>query len=695
MSLAVADVNGDGKLDLILSSMPGCVAVLLGSGEGTFQPAVCYYSGEGYEAAFTTSVAVADVNGDGRPDIVVANECDSFGNCATGAVGVLLGNGDGTFQRVVTYDSGGYTAMWVAIEDVNGDGKPDLVVANCSPTGQQCGVGLGEPTGLVGVLLGNGDGTFQPVVTYGSGGTLAAWIAIADVNGDGKPDLLVVNLNSSTVGVLLGNGDGTFHPAVTFSTIGPYATSVAVADVNGDSKPDLVVANECGTYNNCSATVSVLLGNGDGTFQWAVNYDVDSPQAASVAVADLDGDGKTDLVVSAACGTAYDCLLVNGPGSVGVLLGNGDGTFQPVESYDTGGYRVQQVVVADVNLDGKPDLLVANFCSTSACLSSGSVGVLLNNTGPGNLTTTALASPVNPSVYGQTVPFTAQVTASSGTPTGTVILLDGSAQVGSGTLTNGSVSIPVSSLPAGANSMTAKYQGSTGFAPSTSAPLTQTVSLATTTMTLASSLNPAATNQPVTFTATVSSQYGGAATGSVVFFSGSQTLGTVSLNGNTASLTTSFSAVGTYSISAKYNGDGNNTGSTSSTLSQVIIASTTITLVSSLNPSVVGQAVTFTATVSSSAGAPPNGETITFKNGSAILGTGTLGSGMASLTTSSLLAGIYTITASYPGDANFAASTSPGLRQVVNSTTKSVTQRRCSPASIRPSTVSQLLGRQQ
>src|SRR5260370_11550405 len=176
--------------------------------------------------------------------------------------------------------------------------------------------------------------------------------------------------------------------------------------------------------------------------------------------------------------------------------------------------------------------------------------------------------------------------------------------------------------------MTAAYQGGTTFAPSTSAPLTQTVKIATTTTGLTSSRNPAATNQSVTFTGTVTGKFGGAATGSVVFSSGTLTLGTASLSGNTASLTTSFSKVGTYSISAKYNGDGNNSASTSSTLSQVILAATTTTLVSSLNPSVVGQAVTFTATVSSSAGAPPNGEPTTFKNGSAVLGTAPLSSRM-------------------------------------------------------------------
>jgi hypothetical protein len=228
-------------------------------------------------------------------------------------------------------------------------------------------------------------------------------------------------------------------------------------------------------------------------------------------------------------------------------------------------------------------------------------------------------------------------------------------------------------LAGGTHSITAAYQGSATFSPSTSAPLSQKVNIATTTTSLTSSLNPASTGQSVSFTATVTSQYGGAATGSVTFLSGSQTLGTATLSGNRATLSTSFTTAGTDSVTAKYGGDANDAGSTSSVLSQVIINATTTALISSLNPSVVGQAVTFTATVSSTAGAPPNGETVTFNNGSAVLGTATLSAGIASLTTSSLPAGTLTITASYGGDANFAASTSPGLRQVVNSTTKSAT----------------------
>jgi hypothetical protein len=652
-SVAVADVNGDGKPDLLVANYcvssnncaEGSVGVLLGRGDGTFQPAVAYSSG----GSTTASLAVADLNGDGKPDLVVASQ--------SGSVGVLLGIGDGTFQPVVTYSAGGAVSVSVAVADVNGDGKPDLLVAN------QCDTGVGNcKNPSVGVLLGTGDGTFQAATTYAALDGLDS-LAVADVNGDGKPDLLVTSgSNNNNIGVLLGNGNGTFQPVVAYSSGGEGAMSVAVADANGDGKPDLVVGNTC-LINNCAfGSVGVLLGNGDGTFQPAVAYNSGGSGAWSVAVADVNGDGIPDLVV-----VSYFYYTVD------VLLGNGDGTFQTATTYGSGGIAPTSVAVADLNGDGKPDIAVANFCNNENFCPTGTVGVLLNNTGPLASTTTTLTSSPNPSVYGQAVTLTAVVSSGGGTPPGTVKFLDGSTTLGTATLVNGSASISASSLAAGTHSITAAYQGGAGFAASTSTALTQTVSMATTTTTLASSLNPAASGQSVTFTATVTSQFGGASTGSVVFSSGSQTLGTASLSGNLATLTTSFASPGTYSISAKYNGDGNNKGSTSSILSEVIIAATTTALVSSPNPSVVGQAVTFTATVSSTSGTPPNGELITFKNGSAMLGTSPLAGGVASLTTSSLAAGVYSITASYGGDVNFAASTSTALRQVVNSTTKSAT----------------------
>src|SRR5208337_4779872 len=156
----------------------------------------------------TCAVAVADVNGDGKPDVVVSN-----GN---GTVGVLLGNGDGTFQPAVTFNPGLQSQAGIALADLNGDGKPDLVVAIYS--------------GTVAVLLGNGDGTFQPAATYGAGGAQVADVVVADVNHDGKADVIVANYGYG-VGVLLGNGDGTLQPAVTYGA-GDGFWSVAVADVN-------------------------------------------------------------------------------------------------------------------------------------------------------------------------------------------------------------------------------------------------------------------------------------------------------------------------------------------------------------------------------------------------------------------------------------------------------------------------------
>src|SRR4029077_9673154 len=173
------------------------------------------------------------------------------------------GNGDGTFQAGVSYGSGGQYAFSVAVGDVNGDGKMDLIVSN------QCARSNNCTNGSVSVLLGNGDGTFQAALSYGSGGQYTFSVAAEDVNGDGRPDLLVSNecadntCGNGSVGVLLGNGDGTFHAAVSYGTGGQYAYSVAVGDVNGDGKPDLVVAHQL--------SVAVLLGNGDGTFQTAMS----------------------------------------------------------------------------------------------------------------------------------------------------------------------------------------------------------------------------------------------------------------------------------------------------------------------------------------------------------------------------------------------------------------------------------------
>jgi hypothetical protein len=485
-SAVVADVNGDGKLDLIVANYysesqcgpNGSVGVLLGNGDGTFQTAVCYSSG-GIEP---TSVAVADVNGDGKPDMLVANVC-AGSNCSMfggdGAIGVLLGNGDGTFQAAVTYSSGGGDATSVAVADVNGDGKLDLLVANsCDTSGNSCNNDP-PPDGSVSVLLGNGDGTFQPAVSYDSGGKKTISMAVADINGDGRPDLLVANQCAATssscyaslpgsADVLLGNGDGTFQAAVTYSSSGE-AMSVAVADVNGDGKPDLLLANCCALLD-----VDVFLGNGNGTFQTAVSYYSGGDDASAIAVGDVNGDGKPDLLVL----SSETSPLITG--LIGVLLGNGDGTFQPGVTFysnSPGGFPGGSVAAADLNGDGKPDVVVANPYYSRG-LMNGIMGVLINTST--TATKTALVSSLNPSNFGQAVTFTATATAqagfSKGTPTGTVTFFDGTTNIGNANLNGGGVaSLMISTLAAGGHSITATYNGDTNFASSTSAVVSQEV----------------------------------------------------------------------------------------------------------------------------------------------------------------------------------------------------------------------------
>jgi hypothetical protein len=655
-SVAVGDVNGDGKLDLVVANgdqqdnSDGSVGVLLGNGDGTFRPVVTYDSG----ATFSDFVVMADVNGDGKPDIVVANT--GGGDNGDGSVSVLLGNGDGTLRPAVTYDSGGQGPDSVAVGDVNLDGKPDLLVAN-GCFGINCASGP-----WVGVLLGNGDGTFQPAVIYDNGGLIPKAVAAADVNGDGKPDMLVANLYSfsldpKAVGVRLGNGDGTFQSEVFYGvSSGNGASSIEAADVNLDGELDILFVND----TDSNGGVGVLLGNGDGTFQPVTTYASGGSETGGpgLAVADVNGDGKPDLLVANYAGYCVpDC-----GGAVDLLLGNGDGTFQAAASYSSGGYGAQSVAVADLNGNGKPDAAVAHN-SLSAFGGPGPVGVLLN----ADATKTTLVSAPNPSIFGQAVTFTAKVKSGGGIPKGTVLFFEGSTELGSATLANGKGSIAISSLLVGPHSITAAYQGGSGFAPSASTPLSQVVDIASTTTSLASSQNPAVITELVTYTATVGSQYGGAVTGTVMFQDGGSTVATVTMVGNQAAYSTKYSTPGTHSITATYSGDTNNTGSVSPALVEQInkgFPSKTV-LTTSGSPSFVGQPVTFTATVSSTHGSIPDGELVTFYDGTTAIGTGGTSSGVATFSTSSLTAKTHTIKATYGGDANFRPSTG-AVTQVVN-----------------------------
>jgi hypothetical protein len=286
-------------------------------------------------------------------------------------------------------------------------------------------------------------------------------------------------------------------------------------------------------------------------------------------------------------------------------------------------------------------------------------------------TTTSVSSSSNPSTFEQSVTFTATVSSAGGTggtPTGTVTFIDSGSMIGTGTLSGGVASFATSSLTPGNHNITAIYAGQGNFLSSTSSPLTQTINRIASTTSLTSSINPSSVGQAITLTATVSGS-GGPTTGTVTFMDGATTLGTSSTTGSTASLTISSLAAGNHSLTAVYSGNLGFVGSTSAPLTQTVNQTASMTTItSSLNPSALGQSVTFHVTVTGSGGTPTGA--VTFRDGGTAIGAGALnGSGMTSFTTSSLAAGSHTITATYGGNTNFAGSTGQVTQNVNTGTT--------------------------
>ncbi|MDE3057337.1 MAG: VCBS repeat-containing protein [Bacteroidota bacterium] len=321
-SVAAADLDGDGNIDLVVANsdtLTNTVSVFKNNGDGTFAAKADYATGKG-----PVSVAAADLNGDGHIDLVVADQ-----NANT--ISVLKNNGDGTFAAKVDYTAGTHPIS-VSVADVDGDGDLDIAVVNWN-------------SNTLSVFKNNGDGTFAAKVDYATG-TYPTSVTAADVDGDGNLDLIVANLSSNTVSVFKNNGDGTFAAKVDYTT-GTSPVSVTAADLDGDGKIDLAVAN---LYSN---TVSVFKNNGDGTFAAKVDYATGSNTfPSSVTAADLNGDGAMDLAVADYSNT------------VSVFKNNGDGTFAAKVDYKTGSHP-SPVIAADLNGDGAMDLAVTNFSSNT------------------------------------------------------------------------------------------------------------------------------------------------------------------------------------------------------------------------------------------------------------------------------------------------------------------------------------------
>jgi hypothetical protein len=265
-ALAAADFNSDGKLDLAITYYGATLQILNGNGDGTFQPAVSYQSALNNIGTNTASVAVSDLNNDGKQDLVISGTLT--GN---NGVQLFLNDGSGNFIAGPTYGLGGWIYAPIIALDFSGDGKPDVVMASNEAENSSGPASDGTIT----VLLGNGDGTMQgaTVLNQGSLGGQSNTTITADVNGDGIPDLIQVAFNFDStntqggVAVSLGTGNGSYGPPVLYPTGAPEGFWVVTGDYNGDGKLDLAVANACSDENCTMGGVSILLGNGDGTFQ--------------------------------------------------------------------------------------------------------------------------------------------------------------------------------------------------------------------------------------------------------------------------------------------------------------------------------------------------------------------------------------------------------------------------------------------
>jgi len=642
-AVLLGDLNGDGVPDLVTSNYSGTtISVLLGNGDGTFQPHVDYTVG-----SFPFGMAMGDLNGDGIPDLAVAAHNSS-------AVQVLLGNGDGTFQPAQSLTTAG-TSQYVAMADFNRDGFLDLVT--CSSGGSS-----------LSVFLGNGDGTFQTEQSFGTG-SITFGLAVADFNKDGFPDVTVSNNDANTLSVFLGNGNGTFQAPVDY-IVDSSPTTIAAADLNADGNVDLVVGSVSG------AAVSILLGNGDGTFQTKVDY-TGFAAPWGVTVIDLSGDGIPDIVVAGPNARAVE-----------VFRGNGDGTFLDPVLTST---AVTNYVAAlgDLDGDGVVDLVVPSITSsyilkalgfmsqtaTTVALSvpgGGFHNVLASYAGDANAspstsspislagspfpTTLGLAAIPVSAVPGQPVVLTSDLspsTSSGYTARGTVTFSDGGTALGSPvSLTSGAASLSKNDLTVGTHTVTARYSGDVNFLVSDSSSYTVTIT-APQTITF-----PALS--PVTFGVTPLTLAASASSSLTVTFS--VISGPATVSGTTLII----AGAGNVVIQADQSGDSNYQAAppTQRTLAVSKAASSLALMTSAaiVSPNIN---VTFTATVTSSIIPAPTGSAI-FLDGSTQLATVAFNnSGVATYSTTSLAAGAHSITATYAGDTNYLSASSTPVTETV------------------------------
>jgi Bacterial Ig-like domain (group 3)/FG-GAP-like repeat len=657
-SIAMGDFNSDGLLDFaVTDNSQQNVIFFTGNGDGTFTKEAAATLSTG---AVTRGIVVADFNQDGKDDIAYALASTVPGSRLFDLY-IALGNGDGTFQQSTT-PVATQIGEFLTAGDTNADNKTDVIAATITQPG---GGNIGNS---LFVLLGNGNGTFQTPVAYVS--DIPSDPHLADVNGDGIPDIIA----GGSTGALVyqGNGDGTFQ-AYQEPTIGGFALTYAVnaGDYNNDGNADLigtdadtpraaVSLSQVQQTSVASALTSVaVFPLGSGIHNVDARYSGDSIYVGSLsttvpltaAPVNTSLSLTTSPTIANLSGLPVTLTAVLSPFTVGPPTTTTDGELVNFFSGATLlGPGTLSNGVATLTTTG---LVTGSDSLTAVFPGDANYNPSTSNLIPYTVSDILLSSSLNPSIYQQSVTFTA--TLGSG-KTGTVNFLDGATFLGTANITGPTVTFTTSSLSVGSHKITAQYNSST------SPVLVQVVNKATPTVTVTTS-GPSTYGGTVTITATVPT----GVTGTITFTSGGLSLGSGTIINGTVSITTTALAPPSDVITATYGGDTNYNSAVGTTTQTVAKADSSSTLTSSLNPSLPGASVTFTDTLPSNVTG-----TVTFTSGATTLGTSTVTGGVATVTTSTLPLGNDPITATYSGDGNFNSSVAT-LTQNVAKTTPTVT----------------------
>jgi len=702
MQVVLADFNRDGNTDVALGCSDGTnggLIIIMGNGDGSFQTPVAYLTGDVF------GIALGDFNNDGLIDIAVSDQTQKN-------ITIFLGAGNGTFSATGSTITTPDLAHGIVVGDFNQDGNDDLAYAVTTSVN-------GSTLSDLYVALGKGDGTFQTPTKVATG--IGEFLTAGDVNADNLVDVVAATITrpgggniGNSLFVLLGKGNGTFNPTVTY--VSDIPSDPHLTDVNGDGIPDIIAGGSSGAL--------VYQGKGDGTFlpyqepsiggfalTYAVNAgdynndgnadligtDADTPHAAvslsqvqqtsdasaltGVAVLPLgsgihqvdakySGDsiyiGSTSTTVPLTAAQVPTNLTLSVSPTSATLSGQAVTLTATLNPYTVGppttttdGETIRFYNSGTLIGTGVLNAGVATLVTTS--LPVGSVGLQASFAGDSNykasssntvtvtVSAVTLTSSLNPSTYQQSVTFTATLITGK---TGTVTFMDGAIALGTSTIVGITATLTTSTLSVGSHDITAIYNSST------SPILTQVVNKAIPTVTVTTS-GPSVYGDTVTITATVPT----GVTGTITLTSGTTTLGTGTIAGGVVTITTATLPVGSNPITATYNGDGNYASATGTTTQTVAKASPTSTLTSSKNPSLFGDSVTFTDTLSATVTG-----TVTFTSGATPLGTSTLVNGVATVTTSTLPIGSDPITATYGGNSNNNSSVATLTQTVAKAT---------------------------